>query len=137
MLTFDKRTDDTATSLEDIPRETLCKVGGVAVTIPIEVPPTVPVAYLRTRMLHGPDTAVVWAMELLMTTEGLNLFLRAQITEDDLDTITAEVIKRVSGASTGKADITEAPKASPVAAKTSPQRRRTSGTASRATKKSS
>jgi hypothetical protein len=134
MLTFDKRSDDFTATLDAIPRETLCTVGGTAVTIPVEVPPAVPIAYLRTKMMSGADVAVVWAMELLMTTEGMNLFLTAKLTDDELDTVTVEIIKRVSGASTGTPD--EAPKASANGAKTSAPRPRTTATRSRVARKS-
>jgi hypothetical protein len=135
MLNLDKRSSDFTDTLADIPRETICTVGSEPVTIPVEVPPAVPLAYLRTRMMSGADTAVVWAMELLMTTEGMNLFLTARLTDDQLDTITAVIIQRVSGASVGTADV--APKASENGVKSSPRVRRTTAGRSRATPKSS
>jgi hypothetical protein len=134
VLTFDKRSDDFTATLDAIPRETLCTVGGTAVTIPVEVPPAVPLAYLRTKMMSGADVAVVWAMELLMTTEGMNVFLTAKLTDDELDTVTVEIIKRVSGASTGTPD--KDPKASANGARTSAPRQRTTATRSRAARKS-
>lgn len=135
MLRFDKRSEDFVEMLADIPRETICTVGGNPVTIPVEVPAAVPIAYTRTRMNQGADVAAVWAMELLMTTEGMNEFLTARIAEDDLDTVIAVCIQRISGASTGTADL--GPKdPSPTAAKTSRSPRRTP-TRSRAAQKSS
>lgn len=133
MLELDKRNEDFAEMLANIPRETLCTVGGEIVTIPVEVPPAVPLGYVRTRMNQGSDVAVVWAMELLMTTEGFNRLLTAKLDEDDLDIITAVIVRRVSGASTGTAD--EAPKASSNGATTSPRPRRTTAARSHAARK--
>lgn len=132
MLKLDARTNDFAELLAAVPRETIATVGDVAITIPVEVPPSVPLGYTRTRMTSGSDVAVVWAMELLMTTDGFNTLLTASLTESDLDALTAIVIQRVSGATTGAAD--KAPKASPTAAKTSQRPPRT-GTRSRAARK--
>jgi hypothetical protein len=136
MLTLDKRGsgEDFVAMLADIPRETICTVGGTPITIPVEVPPAVPIAYTRTRMNQGSDVAAVWAMELLMTSAGMNEFLTARIEERDLDSMIAVCIQRISGATTGTAD--EAPKASPIAAKTSRAPRRTTAPRSRVAKKS-
>jgi hypothetical protein len=134
MLTLDKRGDDFTEMLESIPRETIATVGGEAITIPVEVPPAVPLAYTRTRMNQGSDVAAVWAMELLMRPAGFNTLLTAKLSDSDLDTLIAIIIRRVSGAATGTAD--EAPKASSNGAKVSPTRQRTTAARSRGAAKS-
>jgi hypothetical protein len=133
MLTLDKRSADFEEMLAGIPRETIATVGGEPITIPVEVPPAVALGYTRTRMTSGADVAVVWAMELLMTTAGFNLLLTAKLEDADLTTLTGIVINRVSGASVGTAD--EAPKASSTGASSSPRPRRTTAAHSRAARK--
>ena len=109
MLEFDKKYTSYTEMLDGLPRETIGSVGGVPLTIPAEVPASVPMAYNRMRLNRGDDMAITWALELMLTPDGFGSLIEADVDEQGWATIVDIVISRVRGASVGVADA--APKA--------------------------
>lgn len=126
MLEFDKKYTDYTDMLRDLPRETIGSVGGVPLTIPAEVPTSVPMAYNRQRLSRGDDIAVIWAIEMMLGTEGFDTLMEADIDAIGWAQVVEIVIGRVRGATVGTADA--APKASsngsPKSSKPAASRRR-------------
>lgn len=119
MLEFDKKYASYTEMLDSIPRETIGTVDGVPLTIPVEVPAALPMAYNRTRLNRGDDIAITWALELMLTPDGFGNLLEAGLDEEDWAKVVGIVIGRVRGASVGVADA--APKASTNGAPTTPR----------------
>jgi hypothetical protein len=119
MIQLDKKYKTYTEVLDGLPRETIATVDGVPLTIPVEVPAVIPLAYARTIMNRGQDLALSWALDLMLTEDGATLLLSADITDDQLTLMVDLVVGRVRGASVGTAD--EAPKASSNGARTSPK----------------
>lgn len=119
MLNLDKRYESFSEMLANIPRETIGTIGDAKLTIPVEVPTAVPMAYNRTRLNRGDDIAVTWALELMLGAEGMNDLLESGATDSDWAVVTEIVIGRVRGATVGTADA--APKASTNGSQTSPK----------------
>lgn len=110
MLEFDKKYADYTEMLQDIPRETIGSVDGVPITIPVEVPASIPFAYNRTRLARGDDIAVAWALDIMLTDDGMNTLMQSDIDEMGWAQLVTIVVSRVRGHTTGTADA--APKAS-------------------------
>jgi hypothetical protein len=133
MLTLDKKFTTYTEVLNDVPRETIAMVDGVPLTVPVEVPAIIPLAYARTIKNAGQDVALAWALDLMLTEDGATALLASGATDDQLGQVIDIVISRVRGATVGAAD--EAPKASTNGAPTS-QKRAATPRGSRAAKNS-
>jgi hypothetical protein len=121
MIKLDKKYTTYSEALGAIPRETIGTIGEVPLTIPVEVPASIPMAYTRTRLNRGEDIAVMWALELMLGSDGLSSLLEADADETAWATITEIVIGRIRGATVGSAD-EAGPKASSNGSQTSPKR---------------
>lgn len=110
MLQFDKKHATFSEMLANIPRETIATVGDERLTIPVEVPTAVPMAYNRTRLNRGDDIAISWALELMLGEDGVATLLESDADDSAWTVVTNLVIGRIRGATVGTAD--EAPKAS-------------------------
>jgi hypothetical protein len=132
MLTLDRKYTSFAEVLADVPRETIATIDGAPLTIPVEVPARIPLAYARTIKNAGQDTALMWALDLMLTENGVTLLLTSSATDEEFGQIIDIVVSRVRGASVGTAD--GSPKASTNGAPSSPKRAATPRS-SRAAKK--
>lgn len=119
MLQFDKKYTDYSEMLADIPRETIATVDTAPLTIPVEVPASIPFAYNQTRLQRGDDVAVNWALALMLTDEGMGTLLQSNVDEVGWATVVEIVIGRVRGTTTGVADA--APKGSTNGSVSSPK----------------
>lgn len=136
MLKLDTRTDDLATLVATLPRETIATVGDVPLTIPAEVPPAIGLGYARTRLNRGDEMAVTWALELMLGSDGFSLLISSNVDDDGLQTIIEIVTGRIRGATTGTPDAVAGPKAVTSASGVSTARKRAATTArSRAARK--
>lgn len=117
MLEFDKKYATYSEILADLPRETIGTIGGEPLTIPVEVPASIPMAYNRQRLNRGDDIAITWALELMLTADGMETLLTSGIDDVGWAQVIEIVLSRVRGMSVGTADA--APKASTNGAATS------------------
>lgn len=132
MLTLDRKYSSFAEVLADVPRETIAVVDGAPLTIPIETPAQISFAYARTIKNAGQDLALAWALDLMLTEDGVTLLLTSSATDEEFGQVVDIVISRIRGASVGTAD--GGPKASTNGAPNSPKRAATARS-SRAAKK--
>lgn len=120
MIKLDRKFQTFAEVLAGVPRETIAMISGAPLTIPVEVPAVIPLAYARTIKNAGQDIALTWALDLMLTEDGATALLASNATDDEFGQIIDIVISRVRGATVGAAD--EAPKASANGAPTSRKR---------------
>jgi len=82
-------------SLDD-DREPLFKLGGVLYTIPKQVPPGVSLEYLRLAGIAGEQTALIYAMQRLISAGGYQALVQdSTLTAQELGQVTAVVIAKV------------------------------------------
>jgi hypothetical protein len=120
MITLDRKYTSFAEVLQALPRETIAMIDGAPLTIPIEVPAVIPLAYARTIKNAGQDIALTWALDLMLTEDGASALLASSATDEEFGQIIDIVVSRVRGATVGVVD--EAPKASANGASDSPKR---------------
>jgi hypothetical protein len=82
-------------SLDD-DREPLFKLGGVIYTVPKRVTPGVSLEYLRLAGVAGEQTAVIWAMQRLISAGGYQALVADSTLEPaELGQLTAVLIAKV------------------------------------------
>lgn len=83
-------------SLDD-DREPLFKLGGVVYTIPKQVPPGVSLEYLRLAGIAGEQTAVIWAMQRLISAGGYQALVNdTTLLPAELGKVTSAIVARVA-----------------------------------------
>jgi hypothetical protein len=118
MLEFTSHPEGIEGFLADVPREPLCKVDGETVTIPIQFPAMVGMAYAAVESRHGTGPAMIWAMQVSLGSAVWDKLLNVGLSDEHLTLLTTIVVARMQGESA------PIPEAAPPAPKARAARRR-------------
>lgn len=83
--------------LAGLDRETLCRLDGEDITIPVTYPASAGLAYVAMDQQYGYGAAMYWAMQVSLGTQAWERLLGVGLTDEQLTQIAGVVVARIQG----------------------------------------